>query len=510
MRQASNFPDNQLDYTDNDYPLVVVVPSLYGRQRELSVRFLQHFQGKVYFVLRNRYVATQVFAIVNAATKLPPKQKLRFGIFIEGWDGLPYFDRGQLVTTWLIVSLLPLKCDCWVWNKKNWSRQSRLGFAKWRTKQIFQLLLQPIVQSKRQLALLRHPNGIKSKQELRKEAYDVGELQGKSDISLRFQAIHTGSHDPIIKLQLNNSVVIHTPMGDDFIACPPSNEDRSSNKNPLKIVAMPTSEIGQITADLKKIELESDTNNTTHVFLANGFQNYYHWLVEFLPLLFLVDRSSRETPIDLLVTCSKNYHIETLDLLFAAGRINVTKLFPGMYAECRNITTYSYMSPSNTPRKYLLDQTRVCLLHQAGDLQKSESRSTRLFLCRSGHKNERSISNFDELKAELETFGFTFIHCDNMPVKDQIILFQKAEIVVSPHQGALANLIFCTRNTSVIEIFANEDVRPHYFYLARLLGLRYFPLYQTSVVLNDDSYAISVESQVLINTILEALNPEIY
>ncbi len=52
-------------------------------------------------------------------------------------------------------------------------------------------------------------------------------------------------------------------------------------------------------------------------------------------------------------------------------------------------------------------------------------------------------------------------------------LFRDAEIVIAPHGGGLANLVFCTPGAKVIELFppANIDL---YYRLATQLGLNYF------------------------------------
>eukprot|EP01147_Barroeca_monosierra_P007705 gene7705-9912_t len=62
---------------------------------------------------------------------------------------------------------------------------------------------------------------------------------------------------------------------------------------------------------------------------------------------------------------------------------------------------------------------------------------------------------------------------DGLTLKDQIALFNVADVVISPHGAANSNWIFMRRNTLVIEIFPFGFQPPQYESLARVLGLNY-------------------------------------
>ena len=54
--------------------------------------------------------------------------------------------------------------------------------------------------------------------------------------------------------------------------------------------------------------------------------------------------------------------------------------------------------------------------------------------------------------------------------------FQRAHVVFGAHGAALANLVFCTPNTSVVEVGYRKDPIGIYFDQARFLHLAYFAL----------------------------------
>jgi capsular polysaccharide biosynthesis protein len=58
-------------------------------------------------------------------------------------------------------------------------------------------------------------------------------------------------------------------------------------------------------------------------------------------------------------------------------------------------------------------------------------------------------------------------------VEEQIRLFNSASLVVSPHGSALANLVWCSPGTRVIELFSRSFVSDVYASICHVLGLRH-------------------------------------
>ena len=54
---------------------------------------------------------------------------------------------------------------------------------------------------------------------------------------------------------------------------------------------------------------------------------------------------------------------------------------------------------------------------------------------------------------------------------DQILLFQSAEFIITPHGAGLANLLFCEPETKVIELMPSVEVRPFFWMISEKLDL---------------------------------------
>ncbi len=87
---------------------------------------------------------------------------------------------------------------------------------------------------------------------------------------------------------------------------------------------------------------------------------------------------------------------------------------------------------------------------------------------------ERSVVNGAELLPALQERGFEVVRCENLSFADQVKLFREAEIIVGPHGGGFANLVWCEAGTKVFEIFGTSSVRRCYWSICNALGLRHY------------------------------------
>jgi capsular polysaccharide biosynthesis protein len=106
------------------------------------------------------------------------------------------------------------------------------------------------------------------------------------------------------------------------------------------------------------------------------------------------------------------------------------------------------------------------------DLETSDQPSLRAFISRE-KANFRRIANQQEIEHQLRDLGFEFHILEHMKIKEQAELFAKSAIVAGPHGAGFTNLYFSTRETKVLELFPQNDIRPHYWALSSALGLEY-------------------------------------
>jgi capsular polysaccharide biosynthesis protein len=87
--------------------------------------------------------------------------------------------------------------------------------------------------------------------------------------------------------------------------------------------------------------------------------------------------------------------------------------------------------------------------------------------------SERSVVNEAELLPALQERGFAVVLCENLSFADQVKLFRDAEIIVGPHGGGFANLVWCEAGTKVFEIFGTSSVRRCYWSICQTVGLKH-------------------------------------
>ncbi len=95
-----------------------------------------------------------------------------------------------------------------------------------------------------------------------------------------------------------------------------------------------------------------------------------------------------------------------------------------------------------------------------------------LFVSR-GDAKLGALVNEAEVLAELMDYDFDFLAPRPEDHKATIEAFQSARILVAAHGEALTNLLFCRPGTLVIELFASNQIKSDYCWLAMRLGLRY-------------------------------------
>ena len=96
-------------------------------------------------------------------------------------------------------------------------------------------------------------------------------------------------------------------------------------------------------------------------------------------------------------------------------------------------------------------------------------RNRRLLVARKGLR--RAIYNIGQVEDFLTRYGFETVYLEGMSMRDQILLFQSAEFIVSPHGAGLASLLFCEPGTKVIELSPPSEVRPFFWLISEKLEL---------------------------------------
>ena len=236
-------------------------------------------------------------------------------------------------------------------------------------------------------------------------------------------------------------------------------------------------------ASMAELGREPATRRRDVVLLSGQRSGYWHWWIDILPRLWLLDAVGGTSTQPLAVPPLRSqFQRESLDLLGFSSRLEW--LAPGLSRfDSVTFTRGITAGGSKFPSPALADYAGWLGARLRAEEREEPSPGTRrLFVSRSGASSRR-VANEAEIAPLLADREFEIVEPGRMSVRDQVALFSEARLVVGPHGAGLTNLLFAKPGTGVVEIFAAsaaQDVS-NYRVLASHLGLPYSRLLATPV-----------------------------
>ena len=219
-------------------------------------------------------------------------------------------------------------------------------------------------------------------------------------------------------------------------------------------------------------EPPADVEGTLGVLAGRGDLSYYHFLLDILPRLAILDTPGVPKPDRWYVPLQRPYQRQVLEIagLLPEAEIIDSDLVTHVRAE-RLLVPGLPDAELRTP-PWAVAFIRELLLPSGIELVPGR----RLYVTRGSERHNRTVVNEAEVVEMLGERGFTVVDPGTMAVRDQIRTFAEAEWIVAPHGGALGNLAFASPGASVVELFAPDYVQGCYWKLAHGvpgLGYRY-------------------------------------
>ncbi|GEP06836.1 glycosyltransferase family 61 protein [Methylobacterium oxalidis] len=257
-----------------------------------------------------------------------------------------------------------------------------------------------------------------------------------------------------------------------------------------------------LSADHARIDADIPNDGPRLLLNSAGSFNYGHWLIDDLPRLeaYFVLRGLHPDETITILLPSFNAHIDAVrerSIRFylpkeAAYRVVfLARDQIYRFAKIYHVTPCSLEPVAKSPEALLA--MRVRLLKKtlpyrwaqaarrvaAWPLNPFSRPGTRLFVDRTPARG-RNLVNREAVLAMLAHEGFEVIDPDFLSVRQQMVRFAKARVVVGIMGAAMANTVFCSAGTRVI--YLSPDVRwtdPFFWDLAAVCGHRYTALYGT-------------------------------
>lgn len=200
---------------------------------------------------------------------------------------------------------------------------------------------------------------------------------------------------------------------------------------------------------------------------------YYHWMFDIIPRLELLRRSEiKLKDLDWLVVNSigKPFQKETLSLLgVPLDKIIESDLHSYIQAEQLIVPSFpGYLDwiPEGTIR--FLRQTFLPQINLA-----ATAKLQKIYVSRA-RSQHRQLINEAEVSSLLERQGFKTVYLEEMSVLEQVATFANAKVVIAPHGSGMTNLVFCSPDTKIVELFSPNYVRTDYWTLSHQLQLQHY------------------------------------
>lgn len=226
--------------------------------------------------------------------------------------------------------------------------------------------------------------------------------------------------------------------------------------------------------------------------------NYFHWFLDALPRIFAAEAYSRMSGESFRIVVPQSlepWQAASLALLDipATQLIGLPSRSAHIWNFQRLITSFSHRHVRDSPTGHFdalapqaIESLSSRLLMGARRFNTPNEFSERVYISR-GYVTQRRVANERAVIAFLSRHGFQPIRLDQMPLHQQIQLFNRATHVIAAHGGALTNLMHVSRGCQVLEIFqSGHGIRPDFFQLAALKGALYTFHNAQSINANND------------------------
>lgn len=240
----------------------------------------------------------------------------------------------------------------------------------------------------------------------------------------------------------------------------------------------------KISGEFQRIRLLSANPTAKLITIAATFldacaPNYAHWLTEVLPRICMFCSDKRFDGIPIIINGGLHENLMASLFLVVGKERDIIVLPIGCALEVERLLVTSpcgYIPFDRRPGSLkghlhgLFSSDAFCLL-QEKLLQKIVPRKEinfpkKIYLRR--NSSVRNVTNEAEIEKILIIRGFAVIEPEKLSFTQQVELFQKVDIVVSPTGASCANLIFCKPEVKVVIFMAVHADMPYRYWLNML------------------------------------------
>ena len=212
--------------------------------------------------------------------------------------------------------------------------------------------------------------------------------------------------------------------------------------------------------------------------------NYFSNLIHFLPRIFFIN----DKKVNLIIhrNLSNKFRIFIKTICELRGiEISFTFLDEGFYNfNNSSIPEFFNINKSIKVLKFFLEQILT-------NIKVPEFKS-KIYIRRE-NANYRKILNEADLITILRKKGYEIINPQHFDILEQMKIFSNAQVIISPHGSNMSNIIFCQKNTKIIEISPElnneyeQNISSRYKNIADNLNLEFQTIKADSVDVDNHS-----------------------
>ena len=224
-----------------------------------------------------------------------------------------------------------------------------------------------------------------------------------------------------------------------------------------------------------------------------GYENYYHWMIESLPRLLIIQKKYPDCLIILpeptpefikttvvLMGFKKLVYLHTKEMVLLKAKNLVTPNLVFEQAE-EYFTVPLNKSQRSKPHHFknlfpwgaFEEELIVSVRRQLLSHFKPVNSGKRIFVSRS-LQSQRKLVNETEIESILLKYRFEIIYFEKMSFSEQVTLMQQTSVLLSLHGANLVNILFLPPSAIVIEMMNEDFLNDLYFILASSLTLSYY------------------------------------
>lgn len=199
-----------------------------------------------------------------------------------------------------------------------------------------------------------------------------------------------------------------------------------------------------------KNKSESMTQNKGNFFLFGGENNYWHFMIDFMPRLYCLKKLTYDE-IRIVIP-------DDLDKKFQEFILQTCKLLEIkeviFFKIKTNYLIHSFENLIFTSRPNIAFTSSFFHKLLSSTIKKKGERN--LYVMR-GNTINRKVLNETDLIEFLQKYNYDIIDCATLSIEDQIKQFSEARNIIVPSGAAMTNLLFVPDGINVVEIRSNLD-----------------------------------------------------